>query len=238
MGKRVKSIAVLTGAGISAESGIATFRGSDGLWNNVPIEDVATPMGFKRDPLKVWKFYEERRKQVLSCKPNPAHYALAKLEEKLGDSFTLVTQNIDRLHHQAGNKRIIELHGSLWKVRCCKCNEEKEDRAVPFEILPPHCHCGGMLRPAVVWFGEMLPPGIYETAYTASIVSSLFIVIGTSAVVEPAASLARSAKTRGAEIWEINPEESALSNICDRSWRNPAGEVMNDVVGEILHSMG
>lgn len=227
-------VAVLTGAGVSAESGIQTFRGAGGLWNGVPIEEVATPGGWARDPHRVWEFYQARRAQAATCEPNPAHRALARLERELGERFTLITQNVDGLHHLAGNQRVLELHGSLWRVRCLKCQGEMEDRTVPFPELPPRCACQGILRPAIVWFGEMLPAGVFEAAHGAAQRSDLFLVVGTSGVVEPAASLARVAASAGAEVWEVNPEASALAHICGRSFRAPAGEVMDAVVDEIL----
>ncbi|MCX7830774.1 MAG: NAD-dependent protein deacylase, partial [Acidobacteria bacterium] len=150
-------IACLTGAGISAESGIATFRGMGGMWENHSIEEVATPCGFKKNPLLVWQFYEARRRQALSCNPNKGHYGLARLQKSLGsENVTITTQNVDGLHQKAGAVNVLELHGSLWKVRCVNCKKEKETCEL-FEELPPKCECGGILRPAIVWFGEPLP---------------------------------------------------------------------------------
>lgn len=232
---RRTSLAVLTGAGISAESGIATFRGSGGLWNDAPIEEVATPQGFGRDPRRVWEFYEARRRQAASCLPNPGHEGLARLEAALGsDRFTLITQNVDGLHRAAGSRNVLEIHGSLWRVRCTGCGEEREDRTVPFAALPPRCACGSLLRPAVVWFGEYLPEDVFGRAVAAAEASSLFLVVGTSAQVEPAASLARIASRSGAAVWEVNPEETPLTALCDRSWRSGAGAVMDGVVEAAL----
>jgi len=231
------SVAAMTGAGVSAESGIATFRGMGGMWENVPIEEVATPQGFSRDPLKVWEFYQARREQCASCSPNPCHHALARLEDSLEGRFTLITQNVDGLHALAGSRRILELHGSLWRVRCSQCGTEIEDRTVPYPELPPRCSCGGMLRPGVVWFGEALPAEIFEDAYQSASECSLFIVAGTSGVVEPAASLARVAAAAGARVWEVNPEETPLTPYCQRSWRAPGGEVMDEVADAALESL-
>jgi NAD-dependent deacetylase len=228
-----RKAAALTGAGISAESGIATFRGAGGLWNGVPIEEVATPRAFAKDPLKVWRFYEARREQATTCRPNPAHIALARLESELGGAFTLVTQNVDGLHREAGSRNVLEVHGSLWRVRCTGCSEERDERTVPLGI-PPLCACGKMLRPAIVWFGEMLPEEIFQAAIAAAESADLFIVVGTSGVVEPAASLARVAASRGAAVWEVNPEPTPLTPLCDRSWQSPAGQVMDEVVDEAL----
>lgn len=227
-------IACLTGAGISAESGIATFRGMNGMWENHSIDEVATPQGFARNPLLVWQFYEARRRQALTCEPNNGHMGLAKLQQLIGESsFCLTTQNVDGLHQKAGAKGVLELHGSLWRVRCLKCGREREEHRL-FDELPPKCTCGGMLRPAIVWFGEMLSGEIFESAGRAAMECDLYLVVGTSGVVEPAASLARVAMRHGARVWEINPEETALTGICERSWRSGAGAVISEVVGEII----
>jgi len=228
------TVACLTGAGISAESGIATFRENRGLWNQVPVEEVATPQAFARDPLKVWQFYDARRKQVATCAPNPGHLALARLEEGLGERFTLITQNVDGLHHLAGNRNVLEIHGSLWRLRCTGCGEERDDRTVSLEPLPPVCECGRMLRPSVVWFGEVLPEQAFQSAIEAAESASVFLVVGTSAVVEPAASLARVAAYQGAALWEVNPEITPLTPLCERSWQSPAGPAMDEVVDLIL----
>jgi NAD-dependent deacetylase len=233
-----KSVAALTGAGISAESGVATFRGMGGLWNDVPIEEVATPWGWAKDPVRVWRFYEARREQLSRCSPNAGHAGLARLEEALPGRFTLVTQNVDGLHRAAGSRNVLEVHGNLWRVRCLACSKESEDRTVPFEALPPRCACGGVLRPAVVWFGEYLPEEVFAAATAAAEACSLFLVVGTSAVVEPAASLARVAARGGAQVWEVNPEATPLTSACDRVWQAPAGQVMDEVVEEALKLLG
>lgn len=238
MADPVFKVACLTGAGISAESGIATFRGMNGMWENHSIDEVATPQGFRKDPLLVWRFYETRRRQALTCTPNNGHFGLAKLQKVLGEnSVSITTQNVDGLHNKAGAKNVLELHGSLWRVRCVKCLSEREDFA-PFDALPPMCGCGGMLRPAIVWFGEMLPGEIFDEAFTKAAEADLYLIVGTSGVVEPAASLGRVAASHGAEVWEINPEASALAHICARSWRKPAGEAMDEVVEEVLKLAG
>lgn len=227
-------VAFLTGAGISAESGIATFRGMGGMWENHSIEEVATLNGFKKNPFLVWQFYEARRRQALGCKPNKGHLGLARLQGILGEEkVSITTQNVDGLHQRAGTKNVLELHGSLWKVRCVKCSKEEETFDF-FEELPPKCSCGGMLRPAIVWFGEPLPQDTFQEAYNIAGNSNLYIVIGTSGIVEPAASLARIAARHGAAVWEINPEESALTYLCEKSWRSKAGEVIDLVIEEIL----
>lgn len=227
-------VAILTGAGISAESGIATFRGMGGMWENHSLKEVATLSGFKKNPLLVWQFYEARRKQALTCKPNKGHFKVAKLQEKMGEkNVSITTQNVDGLHQRAGAKNVLELHGSLWRVRCTKCLKERETYEL-FDKLPPKCMCGGLLRPAIVWFGESIPSDIFEKAYQDAKNSNLYLVIGTSGVVEPAASLARVAASNGAEVWEINPEETALTYICNKSFRSKAGEAIEKVIDEIL----
>lgn len=237
-----RSIAVLTGSGISAESGIATFRGTGGLWEGHRVEDVAHPGAWARDPMTVWRFYEARRVQGSACSPNRGHLALAELERRLTGSlagrFTLATQNVDGLHAQAGSTNLLELHGSLWRVRCVDCAMEEENRVVPLPNLPPHCaQCGGIQRPAIVWFGEVLPQDIFSAAVHAARSCSLFIVVGTSAVVQPAASLAMIAAEAGAQVWEVNPDDTPVTGLCDRSWRAPAGEVMGEVVEEALRQV-
>ncbi len=229
-----RRVAALTGAGISAESGIATFRGSGGLWENHPVEEVATPGGFARDPLLVWRFYDARRRQAASCSPNAGHRALARLEGALGGRFTLATQNVDGLHLLAGSRRVLELHGSLWRVRCTRCGYAGEERTVPLPTLSPRCACGALLRPDIVWFGEALPTEVFEAAAEAAESCDLFLVVGTSGVVEPAASLARLAARSGAKVWEVNPEATPLTPFCDRSVRSGAGAVLDELVDEIL----
>ncbi len=234
----LKDVAVLTGAGISAESGIATFRGSGGLWENHSIEEVATPQGFARDPLLVWRFYEARRLQGANCQPNKGHLAIARLESGLHGRFTLVTQNVDGLHALAGSRSVLELHGSLWRVRCTRCGFKGEDRRAPLPEIPPRCGCGAILRPDIVWFGEQLDEEVLGSALLAAERCGLFLVAGTSGVVEPAASLARIASANGAEVWEVNPEETPLTPLCSRSFRSPAGAVMDRVVDEALEAWG
>src|SRR5437763_11075739 len=162
-----RRVCVLSGAGVSAESGVPTFRASDGLWEGHRIEDVASPDGFRRDPNLVWQFYNGRRANVARVRPNPGHLALAALEERFADGFTLVTQNVDGLHQAAGNRNVLEVHGSLHRTRCTECGAVR-DRGL--EALPdmPTCDlCGGLLRPDIVWFGELLPPAIWERAVEA-----------------------------------------------------------------------
>ncbi|MEP6716675.1 MAG: NAD-dependent deacylase [Terriglobia bacterium] len=213
-------VAVLTGAGVSAESGIPTFRSNGGFWQQYKLEDLATPQAFARDPKFVWGWYEERRRAVALARPNAGHLALAEMERHVA-AFTLITQNVDGLHDVAGSKNIIKLHGDLWTVRCLKCGEERVERAELNE-LPPRCRCGGMLRPGVVWFGEQLPEGSIERAAAAVRSADVLIVAGTSAQVYPAAGLIPIAKT----VIEVNPEETDYSDEVDYSIRGVSSEIL------------
>ena len=218
-------IAVLTGAGISAPSGIPTFRDPGGLWENFRIEDYATPEGFARNPEEVWRWYAWRYRKIREAEPNEAHRLLAELERKKGDGFLLVTQNIDGLHQRAGSKRVIELHGSIHRARCTVCDYRAELPPPEDLAIPPKCpRCGALLRPDVVWFGELLPPGAFEAAVAAFRSADVALVVGTSAVVEPAASLGRLAKHAGAYLIEVNPEETPLTPLADLSLRAGAVE--------------
>lgn len=222
---RGRDIVVLTGAGMSAESGVATFRGAGGLWENEPVERVATPEGFARDPLRVWRFYEARRMQIAGVAPHPGHRALADYAAR-HPGLVVVTQNIDGLHQAAGLGDVIELHGSLMRVRCTREGGAREDRRVPFPSLPPRCDCGAMLRPDVVWFGEALPEAAFARAHEAARRAALFLVIGTSALVYPAAGLPAVASAAGAWVVEINPEPTPISDQVDEVLRGPAGAIL------------
>ena len=222
--ERASSIAVLTGAGISAESGIPTFRGPGGAWEKFRLEDVATRAGFARDPVKVWEWYGLRRRTIDSAQPNAGHVALAELEARTS-RFTLVTQNIDGLHQRAGSRNVLEIHGNIWTLQCTQCHREWRDRTVPLPALP-HCECGGLARPAVVWFGELLPSAIWDSAEQATAGSEVFLVVGTSAVVYPAAGLIELAHKSGAKVIEVNTEATAMSALADCSILGPAGEIL------------
>jgi len=220
-----KSVTVLTGAGISAESGVPTFRGDGGLWRNFRAEDLATPEAFAKDPRLVWEWYDWRRGLIKDTQPNPGHLALAKLAGAKPD-FTLITQNVDGLHERAGNHRVLKLHGDIWRFKCTACGAEWPDRRVPLPKLPPKCQCGGMARPGVVWFGEPLTPGVFEEACHAVESSELLLVVGTSAVVYPAASLIPLARKAKAKVIEINLDETPMSFIVDAALRGKSGEIL------------
>ncbi len=216
-------MAVLTGAGISAESGIPTFRGAGGLWKEYKPEDLATPEAFAKDPRLVWEWYNWRRELIAKGAPNAAHRALVEIEKRK-TRFTLITQNVDGLHDLAGSGKILKLHGDIWRMRCMECGANFPNRRVPLPKIPPHCACGGLARPGVVWFGEQLPEGMMQEAEHAAASAQLFLVIGTSATVYPAASLIPHAKKSGARVIEFNPEPGPLSNLADCVFQGPAGE--------------
>jgi len=225
------TIVALTGAGISAESGIPTFRGQGGLWRNFSPEKLATPEAFARDPRLVWEWYDWRRSLIHRAVPNPGHRALAELErraaaEERGGDFTLVTQNVDGLHDRAGSQNVVKLHGDIWEVRCMDCGAAGRNEQVPVDPLPPNCNCGGLLRPGVVWFGEALPELAWQRAYQASARARLFLVIGTSATVYPAAGLAQVARDGGAQLAIINPVVTPLDELADWVLRGPSGEIL------------
>lgn len=234
--ERASFVVALTGAGISAESGVPTFRGSNGLWRNYSPEKLATPQAFAKDPRLVWEWYDWRRSIIHKAQPNPGHLALAELERRqnaarrdaAGHGFTLITQNVDGLHDRAGSRNTIKLHGDLWYVQCTGCGAVERNQEVPLppDNLPPRCRCGALLRPAVVWFGEPLPSQAWERAVEASARAELFLVVGTSAVVYPAAGLAEVARQAGARLAILNPEPTPLDSAADWALRGPAGEIL------------
>jgi NAD-dependent deacetylase len=224
-----RHMVALTGAGISAESGVPTFRGAGGLWESHRAEELATPEAFARDPLLVWRWYDWRRGLVSAARPNPGHEALVRLEARCA-SFLLVTQNVDGLHTLAGSRSVLHLHGDLWTLRCTRCGAERVDRTAPLPELPPRCACGGLERPGVVWFGESLPAGAMDRAADAIAESDAVLVVGTSGVVYPAASLVHVAFHRDIPVIEVNPDdtEHAARAIHVKA---KAGEALPAIVG-------
>ncbi len=220
---KLPKIAVLTGAGVSKASGIPTYRdGADSLWNNYHPQELATPEAFARDPVLVWEFYDWRRQRMAQATPNPAHLTLAEMEAAL-PGFTLVTQNIDGLHREAGSRNVLYLHGDIWLVRCTECDYHGEDRRVPLPELPPRCpRCGAMLRPDIVWFGEALDAFTLNQAERAFRSADIALVVGTSAVVYPAAYLPHYTREHGGRILEFNMDRTAVSEYADEVILGPA----------------
>lgn len=218
---------MLTGAGISAASGVPTFRGADGLWKKFKPESLATPQAFARDPRLVWEWYDWRRQKIAGCKPNAAHHVLAEWSRHF-PNFKLITQNVDGLHEAARTRDVIRLHGSIWEVKCwrgCTAAPPRwRDATVPYPEIPPRCpHCADLIRPGVVWFGETLDPEIVDAA-TEAADCDVFLTIGTSAVVYPAAGFIDVARRRGAFTVEINPEVTPA--MVDLTLRGGAEDVL------------
>ena len=228
--RNARRIVVLTGAGISAESGLATFRDAQtGLWSKFKPEELATADAFQRNPKLIQDWYQWRREQALNAKPNAGHLALAELEKRAPE-FLLITQNVDGLHARAGSKRIVELHGNIHRFRCFD-NDCASDN---FEVENGRCRsCGGNLRPDVVWFGEMLPVDALGTATNAAELCDVFFSIGTASVVYPAADLWRRAKDHGAIVIEINKDPTPLTPLADHSFLGKAGEILPALVQQI-----
>ena len=222
--RNATKVCVLTGAGVSAESGVPTFRASDGLWEGHRIEDVASPQGWHKNPQVVWDFYHARRAKAGSVSPNPGHLALARMEQRWGDGFTLATQNVDGLHQRAGNRNVQELHGSLRRTRCTGCNEVADRGLDPLPAMPECAGCGSRLRPDIVWFGEMLPPDVWQAAEQAAEWCDVFLVVGTSAVVFPAAGLVGIAKSGGGRVIECNLTRTDASQYADVGLYGPSGQ--------------
>ncbi len=234
--KSAKSIVVFTGAGISKISGIPTFRGKDGLWSKYSASELATMDAFVKNPKLVWQWYNHRKKIIKEAQPNNAHYAITKLEEIFKDNFTLITQNIDSLHKRAGTNRILELHGNIFEVRCMRCGKVYYDDTIyEDEELVPRCkYCKeGSLRPNVVWFGENLDRDILEKAMRKSATCDVFIAVGTSGVVQPAASLPKIASDMGAFVVDINIEYSAVSVYSDETVIESADTVLDSVINNL-----
>jgi NAD-dependent deacetylase len=237
---------VLTGAGISAESGLATFRGSGGLWEGSRVEDVATPEAFEADPVRVWRFYSERRSGASAVQPNAAHLALAEAERRMGDRFLLATQNVDGLHGRAGSRRLVEVHGSLARSRCSRCGTKIDDMTWPVEPPLPTCAAcftdpagPALMRPDIVWFGELLDPAdewrirqFVASAERAG-VRLAFLAIGTSGNVWPAAGYVRYAKDFGAETWLANMDPATNEHWFDHVVTGPATRVVPALLGVV-----
>ena len=225
-------VTVLTGAGISADSGVPTFRGPEGLWKNFRPEQLASSKAFERDPQLVWGWYNWRRELLATKTPNPAHFALAEMEGHVRN-FLLITQNVDGLHITAGSKRVAEIHGNIWKVRCTVCQQVTINREVPLPLLPS-CSCGGLLRPHIVWFGETLPAQVLEQSFNALQECDLLLIIGTSGLVYPAASFAPVAKDHGAYVVEVNLDPTPHSDLVDLSIQGRAKDIVPQMLSGVF----
>lgn len=244
--QNAKHLVVLTGAGVSAESGIPTFRDAlTGLWENYEAESMASEDGFLADPALVWGWYEWRRNKVLQATPNRAHRMIAKVADHVSQ-FTLITQNVDDLHERAGNQDVLHLHGSLHQPRCFDCAAVYEFPENTPEIIalkesriePPKCSmCGGLIRPGVVWFGEMLPSDIWKKSVAASEQCDLMIVVGTSGIVYPAADLPYIAEKSGATIVQVNPTITSLNSVAAYNLHGKAGEILSKLYDETFLQM-
>lgn len=225
---------VLTGAGVCAESGIPTFRGSGGVWEGHRFEEVASPLAWARDPETVWRFYSWRREVASAAKPNAAHLALSNLEKRLGNRFFLCTQNVDSLHEQAGSKRLLHMHGQLFRSRCERpaCTAPTFEDAQQYKKLGdiPSCQCGGRIRPDICWFGEV--PFHLPEIFAALAGCTAFLCVGSSGVVEPAASFVCEARSRGARTYYVGPEQPANVQIFDECFSGKAGEVLPAILGQ------
>jgi NAD-dependent deacetylase len=241
-------VLVLTGAGVSAESGVPTFRDAGGLWQGHDVTEVASPRGFAADPALVWQFYAQRRAGMTGVEPNPGHRALAALEARLGDRFLLVTQNVDGLHRAAGSERVLEIHGNLMTSRCTGCRREPfPDRtAYPPGELPrcDRCRAEGrdaLLRPHIVWFGEAVAAGVLdavEAFFDRAGGALVFLQVGTSGVVYPAAGLVEVARGRGARAWLVNAEPPANASFFDHVLLGPAGRILPGLLGTLPDAHG
>jgi len=227
--RAAERVAVLTGAGISAESGVPTFRGPGGYWRKQRVEQLATPEAFARDPKLVWEWYDSRRERLSTLAPNAGHLALVELE-RCKKSFTLITQNVDGLHERAGSRNVVKLHGDIWTVHCTRCGSERRDERPHIDPLPPHCRCGGMERPGVVWFGEALPEREWALAVEAVHSAGVLLVVGTSAQVYPAAGLIPLACRAGAKVIEINTEKTPVSELVDASLEGASAGILSRLI--------
>lgn len=231
--KESKYVIAHTGAGISKESNVPTFRGEDGLWRNYDAMELATPSAFAKDPKLVWEWYAWRQGLIGECNPNPAHEALVELEKE-GILKSLITQNVDGLHRRAGSQNVLEVHGNLWALKCSSCSH-KDRLALPTKGIPKCPDCSGHLRPDVVWFGEQLDPLIMNEVYQELEKTDVILVIGTSALVQPAASFPLIVKQKGGRIIEMNVEETPLTPYVDVHLSGKAGEILPRLKDMIIH---
>ena len=222
-----RSVVFFTGAGISAASGIPTFRGKDGIWNKLKPEELANFDAFMRNPDMVWEWYNHRKKVIHDSQPNKGHITIAEMQDFF--DVTVVTQNIDNLHRRAGSKNIFELHGNIERNYCIDCKKFYNEE-LDFSGGVPKCECGGLIRPDVVWFGEFLPQNQFLGGEKASINSDIFFIVGTSAIVYPAAGMITTAKQSGATLVEINIEETEISSYTDYSYFGGAGTVLPQIL--------
>ena len=229
---RAKNVVVFTGAGISAESGIPTFRGKDGMWEKYRAEELATWSAFEQDPKKVWEWYDWRRQLISKADPNPAHSVIAEMEDYY-PNLSVITQNVDGIHKRAGNRNIIELHGNVWRANCLEEGRTFDFYEVPLRQLPPRCECGSLIRPDVVWFGEAMPMKEVTKAFSFAKDCEAMLAVGTSALVQPAANQPFAAKESAASIIEINIEPTPVSRIADVSLFGKAGEILPELWNEI-----
>jgi NAD-dependent deacetylase len=227
--RAIGDVAVITGAGISAESGVPTFRGPNSLWRSFRPEDLATPEAFARDPALVWDWYRWRRSVIAGAAPNPGHHSLARLEGRFLE-FALLTQNVDGLHREAGSRRVVELHGNIWRARCSlEPWRVADDRTIVAGEPLPRCACGALMRPHIVWFGESLDAEAIERAVQSVSTCDVLLVVGTSAVVYPVAGLPALAKRGGATVVEVNVNDTPLTAQADLVLRGPSGVVLPEV---------
>lgn len=230
-----QTVVAFTGAGVSAESGVPTFRGNDGIWAKFKPAELANINAFMKNPELVWEWYKQRKQIIASVQPNPGHYALAGMES-LFPECEVITQNIDNLHRRAGSTKVHELHGNIERNYCMKCGAQYSNEHVLSVVGAPRCtqaKCGGQIRPDVVWFGELLPENEWKNAMRAAERADVFLSIGTSGVVHPAASIPPAAKQSGAFLVEINPEETPLTNSVDEFIQAPSGEVLPALLEQI-----
>jgi NAD-dependent deacetylase len=229
--KEADSVVFFTGAGISAESGIPTFRGKDGIWNKLKPEELANFNAFMKNPEMVWEWYKYRRRIVHDALPNEGHKTIALVQDIIKD-VTVITQNVDNLHQRAGSRKVFELHGNIERNYCIRC-KTFYNSDIDIELKVPKCSCGGLIRPDVVWFGELLPEDEYTGAEKASTLADIFFVVGTAGVVYPAASMIFTAKRSGAYIVEINIEETEVSTAADESYYGEAGRILPAIFNKL-----